>query len=652
MNKHVINFMLLFASILFIACGKSDSPTPMPEGGKFQISVPTSIEAGVGDVISFNFYGENTPKENDIIRFKNTKNESNLPITRINSNSLSFKLGEELQDGHYRIYLDRNENGDKQTYFIGNTKFTFIERIIVPKKEGKNIYGIVLCDGEGVPGVVISDGVEVTKTNEEGIYYLESDKKYGYVWMSVPSGYEASSIGLLPEFWQQLGSEDKTLTERFDFNLQKVNNDNFTLFVLGDMHLANRNSDIAQFKEFATDFNATISNTPGPKYGLTLGDMTWDLYWYDNSFSFSQYLNLINKELKEDIQIYHTMGNHDNDYKRIGDFNKEIPYRDQLTPTYYSYNIGKWHFIVLDDIDFNDIGAGKELRALYKKNITADQMAWLKKDLETISKDTPIILSSHAPLHMPGLLTEWKSNLTGANAAGEANTQDLLSILKPYTTHYFTGHTHKTFNIDELDSNNFFEHNAGSICGSWWWSGSLTPGINIGQDGSTGGYTIVKINGKDISWKYKSTGYPENHQFHSYDMNEAKKTITLESGGNKSGFRTFVSNINNYNTNDVLINIWNYDPKWKVEVTENGKALTVKKTKAYDPLHIMAMTAKRFQKSDRPNFQTEKWPHFFLVTANSDNSTLEIKVTDRFGNVYKENMKRPKACTTNNYLTK
>ena len=36
----------------------------------------------------------------------------------------------------------------------------------------------------------------------------------------------------------------------------------------------------------------------------------------------------------------------------------------------------------------------------------------------------------------------------------------------------------------------------------------------------------------------------------------------------------------------------------------------------------------------------------FSVTASSENSTLEISVRDRFGNVYSESMTRPKELTT------
>ena len=35
-------------------------------------------------------------------------------------------------------------------------------------------------------------------------------------------------------------------------------------------------------------------------------------------------------------------------------------------------------------------------------------------------------------------------------------------------------------------------------------------------------------------------------------------------------------------------------------------------------------------------------PHMFKVVASSASSTLKIKVVDRFGNIYQEDMNRPK----------
>ena len=58
------------------------------------------------------------------------------------------------------------------------------------------------------------------------------------------------------------------------------------------------------------------------------------------------------------------------------------------------------------------------------------------------------------------------------------------------------------------------------------------------------------------------------------------------------------------------------------------------------------MTVRRFNKdiTSTPAFVTENnMPHFFKVKADDANVDLTIKVTDPFGNVYTENMARPKA---------
>ncbi len=638
---------LLFC-ILSVLCILSCSEE---EGERSQlqvnIKVVNSLSAGIGDEITFDCYTSgDTPQIGDILVFQSagTFQEYEFPIVRICARSFSVLLKEKVSSGEYVLLLRR---GDREQT-LGKIFFRFIERPFVEEKDGYNVYGQIVCDGAGVPGVLVSDGVEVVETDRNGVYYIRSQKKYNYVWFSVPSGYEALSKGVLPIFSTTLAAS-VDVNERIDFELVRTDNREFTMYILGDMHLANRIGDLKQFGDFAKDLNRTIQDTPGKEYVLTLGDMTWDLYWYNERFCFDEYLEVVNSYF-ENIQFFHTMGNHDNDYERFGDFDKEIPYREHLTPTFYSYNIGEVHFIVMDNIDYNEVGAGSSLRSHYVTDITADQMNWLRKDLSHVDKDTPIVFSTHAPIFRPDPVLGWKDGMTGANAEGEANTNELVEAFRGYTVHFFTGHTHKTFVYDRLEEDSFMEHNAGSLCGSWWWSGHLTPGINLAPDGAPGGYTILTVKGKELSWQYKATGYPVSHQFHSYDMNEVRKSVTLSTGGNKPGFAPYVQYVNNHLPNSVLLNIWNCDPAWKISVKENGHSLEVRQVYDYDPLHIIAMTAKRFATDDNPNFCTEYWNHFFEVLASSEDSDLEIEVTDRFGNIYKEYMRRPKVFTTHQYL--
>ena len=86
-------------------------------------------------------------------------------------------------------------------------------------------------------------------------------------------------------------------------------------------------------------------------------------------------------------------------------------------------------------------------------------------------------------------------------------------------------------------------------------------------------------------------------------------------------------------------------------MTEDGKPLSVSQLVSgeLDPLHYIAYTAKRYASNATVTFPTAKNYHMFKVTASSAASTLDIKVTDRFGNVYTETMTRPKPFTTDQY---
>ena len=109
-----------------------------------------------------------------------------------------------------------------------------------------------------------------------------------------------------------------------------------------------------------------------------------------------------------------------------------------------------------------------------------------------------------------------------------------------------------------------------------------------------------------------------------------------------------------YNDNEVLINIWNWNSDWTLSVVdENRKTLPYTEVWAYDPLHIAALSVKRFNNAglkSTPSFITDKFTHFFKVDdADTD---LVITVKDEFGNEWTENMQRPKAFSTDAYRRK
>ena len=569
-------------------------------------------------------------------------------ISSITDRYVYVVLPDGFENGEYEVYVSRGS----QRKLLGETSiFINDAESGVEIDEGTTVYGYVTCDGTGVPGVVVSDGVEVVTTDEKGFYQIASEKKWGYVFISVPSGYEVPSEGILPQFHRYLKSEANVI-ENANFTLTAVSSqDQFKILMLGDMHLANRTGDLSQFSEFTSEVNDYVNARSGEKiYAITLGDMTWDLYWYSNLYYFPEYLATMNSAISN-LQVFHTMGNHDNDFKTYSDFDAAFKYVRDIAPTYYSFNIGKVHFIVLDDIDCDKYDGTNSRN--YVKTISNEQLEWLRKDLSYVDKSTPLIVTMHAQVFYP-------SGSGFKIDHDQTNTAELFNILDGYKVHFVTGHTHMSFNVVPEESvtggRDFFEHNAGSICASWWWSGHLTPGVHISLDGTPGGYSIWDINGTDMQWIYKSTGFSEDYQFRSYDLNNVKFSYddvpNLKDESVKKDFKKYIDSYPGQSDNAVLINIWNWNPHWKLEVTdEHGASLEYEEVWAYDPLHIAALSVKRFNSNidSAPNFITEDFPHFFKVMADSPDTDLTIKVSDEFGHTWVENMERPKAFSTDAY---
>ena len=649
--KDTIKYLVwIFAIVPFlIACGDSNTDDAPTDDFDVRFELPATVDVAKGGELTFTVKEGKSPLTTDSFLLEGGGISYLCPILRTSSESFTVRLADECESGSYTAYLKR----DARKKSIGKIYINIVDKIDFEPSAGTTVFGLVSSEEGPVANVVVSDGTEVTVTDDKGIYELKSAKKWGYVFISVPSGYEVAAEGVFPQFYQTLkGAAD--VVEQKDFKLTKVDGqDRYKLFLLGDMHLANRTNDAAQFTQFTTDLNAYMAQHSGQKmYALTLGDMTWDLYWYKNNYALPQYRETINRQVKN-LQIYHTMGNHDNDFMTTSDYDAAVKYVDCIGPTFYSFNIGQVHYVVMDNIDCSAYD-GTDSRN-YVKKLSNEQLKWLAKDLAYVDKSTPLIVAMHAQIYKP--------TSTGfAFDHDSANTEALLAALDGYEVHFVTGHTHKVYNItpddDVVKGRDIHEHNSGAICASWWWSGNLPPGVHVSIDGAPGGYAIWDIDGTDFAWLYKSTGWPEEYQFRSYDLNNV--SFSMDDVPNipsnvliQLAYKKYVNAYPENSDNEVLIKIWNWNSNWELSVVdERGKTLEYTPVWAYDPLHIAALSVPRFNNSgitSTPSFVTESATNFFKVKADDADVDLTITVKDEFGHTWTEEMQRPKAFSTDAY---
>jgi len=637
-------FLIFIAAIAACTGCKKDPPPPVDEGLRITgISIPSSLDVPLGGEVIITGSGFAL---NDLIEFVLTSDAGKVytaVMITVTGQTGTFILPAGITSGTYRLTVIRGTD----SMVLGTVTLNVVANTTIPDITGMTLKGVVYCDGAGVPGVVVSDGVEVTVTDSQGIYYLPSAKQNGFVFISLPGNYEIAASDNIPQFFKRLAGGSSV--EQHDFSLVRTDNNNHVVLAMADWHLANRNDDLTQFSNgFLPDVNSTISSytSAGRKvYGVPLGDMTWDAYWYENNFRLDKYL----VEMKKvNCMMFNTMGNHDNDPYVQGDIPPEKPFRDIIGPTYYSYNLGQVHYVVLDDIQYINTGGAQGVIGdrNYSDVVVSTQTGWLAKDLAAITdKSTPLVIFIHSPLYGNPTLDgggQQVSNIVMNNGS------TIMSLVQDFEeVHFFSGHTHINYTVG---SGSVVEHNTAAVCATWWWTGKTGYANNhICKDGSPGGYGVWEANGRDLKWHYKSIGKPASYQFRSYDLNEV--VITAAEFAPNSTDEALAEYAGAYATpnavNDVLINVWGYDPSWIIEVKEGNTSLTVERVSVKDPLHIISYEAKRLNTGAIPtsSFVTGNTAHMFLVRASSATSTLEIKVTDRFGRVYNETMTRPKDFT-------
>ena len=540
---------------------------------------------------------------------------------------------------------------------------TFTSTLKAKPAKGATIYGTVECDGRPLEGVAVSDGFSIVKTDKKGVYNLISAKRNGNVFITIPSGYEApvAEGDVQPQYWAALTADSKT-AERHDFTLKAVDNDRHVMLAITDIHLSNQLGDIEQLERIVMPrIRSEVERYRKqgiPVYTMCMGDSSFDLFWYDFLFDIKDFRNTIGR-IGYPTPIFHTMGNHDNDgatpCDENTDFNATAKYRKTFGPTYYSINIGKVHYVMLDNIHYINKPGGKKAKGIvgsrnYSYDISPEQLAWLEQDLALVTdKTTPIVIGVHSPIYRYKNGMNGKININLDEQSGKA----LTALLQPFSNvHVLSGHAHRNrvtygkTDTSQPELANIIDHNIVAVSGSLWYSSGF-GGPMLGSLGEPAGCKIFTIDNTDIKWYFKPTQFSAEEQFRCFDMNSVRDYFATN--GEVKVFLDHFPKRTNYaeweQDNSVMIHVWDWAPDWKIEVTENGKPLEVIRKKAENPQMIVGLDIPNtvwLIKFDKKNNKRKLHPHMFHVVASAADTPIEVTVTDSFGKQYRQTMERPK----------
>jgi 3',5'-cyclic-AMP phosphodiesterase len=132
---------------------------------------------------------------------------------------------------------------------------------------------------------------------------------------------------------------------------------------------------------------------------------------------------------------------------------------------YYSFDRGRWHFIVLDSTQLNPAGG-------YIGKLDAQQVNWLENELKQVPADHYICIVSHIPILSicAGLFfdkTEANGDLKIQRNLMHSDFISLKKIFRQYPNIKvcISGHIHLQ---DQLDYLGIRYYCNGAVSGGWW----------------------------------------------------------------------------------------------------------------------------------------------------------------------------------------
>jgi Calcineurin-like phosphoesterase/N terminal of Calcineurin-like phosphoesterase len=238
---------------------------------------------------------------------------------------------------------------------------------------------------EGIAGVVISDQVNVVRTDDKGYYRIDHLAGNGFVFISMPDGYKSESL-----FWQL------AVKEEINFPLTRSSNPvSFTFIQASDTHISEKTMDRMQ------KFRSIVDSVK-PDFVIITGDLVKDALRVPEKEA-RGYYELFRQEIgKLTTPVWCIPGNHEifGIERHLSLVSTQNPlygrkmYHYYFGPDYYSFNYGGFHFIGLNSVEFDDLW--------YYGRVDSTQIEWLKRDVATVNPSTPIITFQHIPFFSGG----------------------------------------------------------------------------------------------------------------------------------------------------------------------------------------------------------------------------------------------------------
>ncbi len=453
----------------------------------------------------------------------------------------------------------------------------------------ETISGTVTCDGKPLTDVVISDGFNCTSTDSDGRYMLTKNDRANNITVSTPREYLPMNDSLnRPMFFIPV-TEGRT---DYSFNLIKNPKDDrrHAFMTQADIQVVNEDELCLYDRQVADAKEHFAQYADRDIFGLDAGDVVGDHpELYDSSLRHRAVFG---------FPIYIVNGNHDMQYYGSTHETSKNRFEHAIGPTNYSFNRGDVHYIAIDNVFY----IGRDY--FYMGYVDEQTFDWLRQDLSYVPEGSTVVIFMHIPLAFDPKPQPFSYDSSSISKQ-TVNSMHLIELMKPYNTHFITGHMHTTHNVEYSDR--AYEHNTPGACGMWW-------DVNLCADGTPQGYGVYVVDGPDVKWYFKSNGHDSGYQMRLYAPGEASEY-----------------------PDNIVANIWGADSHWHIVWLEDGVVMgEMTQYEGKDPLAVK-LTA------DKSKFRyswigAHKTNHLYRAKPQNSHAKITVRATDRFGHVYQQDL--------------
>lgn len=465
-------------------------------------------------------------------------------------------------------------------------------------------------DEPGLAGVRVSNGREIVFTRADGAYQLPvTDDTILFVikptdWMTpvdkdqLPKFYYIHKPGGSPPL--KFGGVAPTgpLPASVDFPLvRRPEQSKFRALLFGDTQPRNQR----EIDYLAHDIIEGLIGTDA-LLGVTLGDIVFD----DLSLfgSLNATVGLIG------IPWYNVLGNHDMNFDADSDMYSDETFERVYGPSYYSFDIARVHFVVLDNVVW--IPARNNEKAHYVSGLGDRQLQWLINDLKLVTDDYLVVLMMHIPL------VETAETAAIFKELSRFPFTLSLSAHQHYQEHLFLG-------ADKGWTRPQPHHHiiCATTCGSWWSGASDEYGIphTTMADGAPNGYNIITFDNTGYSLEFRAARRPAEFQM-SIHAPESVKAADARA-------------------TDIFVNVFSGNEKTQVEIRvgDAGPWRRMDHAPGPDPGFVRMIAAEEKMKPPpahklpKPVSTTHLWKAPLGDVSGPGTFLIHVRATDMFGKV-------------------